>query len=85
MKKLRGFTLNGWTSAIVVSLILCLAIAGCAGATQEGWDGPGTEGWSTPATEGWETPPTSAPQTVVPVETATPLVTATPLAYGDAT
>ena len=53
MKKLRGLALNGRMPAIVVSLILCLAIAGCAGATQEGWDGPGTEGWSTPATEGW--------------------------------
>ena len=84
MNRLRGFLLNGWTSAIAAALILCLAIAGCAGATQEGWDGPGTEGWGTPATEGWETPPTSAPQTVVPVETATPLVTVTPLATATA-
>ena len=79
MNRPKGLVVSGWAASIVASLILCLAIAGCAGSTQEGWDGPGTEGWATPATEGWETPPTSAPQTVVPVETATPLATATPL------
>lgn len=79
MNRLQRLMRSGWTASILTSLALCLVIAGCAGATEEGFGVSDNEGFGTPATEGFATPPPSAPQTVVPLDTATPMATATPL------
>lgn len=79
MNRLHRFMRSCWTASILWSLAICLVIAGCAGATEEGFGVSENEGFGAPATEGFATPPPSAPQTVVPLNTATPMATATPL------
>ena len=79
MNRLHRLMRSGWTASILWSLAICLVIAGCAGATEEGFGVSDNEGFGAPATEGFATPPPSAPQTVVPLNTATPMATATPL------
>ena len=79
MKRLKRLMRSGWAASVLSSVALCLVIAGCAGATEEGFGVSDNEGFGTPATEGFETPPPSSPQTVAPVPRATPMATATPL------
>lgn len=79
MNGLRRFVMNGWASTMVLALLFSLAVAGCAGTTEEGFGVSDNEGFGTPATEGFDTPPPPPPQTVAPMLTATPMATATPL------